>query len=219
MPRRLIFISSVQKELQQERIAMRDFIRGDALLRKQFDVFLFEELPASDRKANDVYLEMVEKCDVYVGIFGNEYGNPNSSGLSPTEQEYQLARDKAKYRIILVKGMKDHSRDERMIELIHKAQNELIRKRFSDPSELIALLYASLVDYLEQQHIITSDPFDAALNMEASVNDIDSDKVAWFLKKAREERNYPLSENTPPVDVLLHLNLIHQNHLKNSALL
>jgi len=167
MPRRLIFISSVQKELQQERIAMRDFIRGDALLRKQFDVFLFEELPASDRKANDVYLEMVEKCDVYVGIFGNEYGNPNSSGLSPTEQEYQLARDKAKYRIILVKGMKDHSRDERMIELIHKAQNELIRKRFSDPSELIALLYASLVDYLEQQHIITSDPFDAALNMEA----------------------------------------------------
>ena len=219
MPRRLIFISSVQKELQQERIAMRDFIRGDALLRKQFDVFLFEELPASDRKANDVYLEMVEKCDVYVGIFGNEYGNPNSSGLSPTEQEYQLARDKAKYRIILVKGMKDHSRDERMIELIHKAQNELIRKRFSDPSELIALLYASLVDYLEQQHIITSDPFDAALNMEASVNDIDSDKVAWFLKKAREERNYTLSENTPQVDVLIHLNLIHQNHLKNSALL
>jgi ATP-dependent DNA helicase RecG len=219
MSRRLIFISSVQKELQLERIAMRDFIRGDALLRKQFDVFLFEELPASDRKADDVYLEMVEKCDVYVGIFGNEYGKPNSNGMSPTEQEYQLARDKAKYRIILVKGTEDSARNERMAALIHKAQNELIRKRFSDPSELIALLYASLVDYLEQQHVITSDPFDAALNMEASADDIDSKKVAWFLKKAREERNYPLSENTPPIDTLLHLNLMHQDRLKNSALL
>jgi predicted HTH transcriptional regulator len=219
MSRRLIFISSVQKELQPERISLRDFIRGDALLRKQFDVFLFEELPASDRKADDVYLEMVEKCDVYVGIFGNEYGKPNSSGMSPTEQEYQLARDKAKYRIILVNGMKDNTRDERMTALIRKAQNELIRKRFSDPSELIALLYASLVDYLEQQHVITSDPFDAALNLEASADDIDSEKVTWFLKKAREERNYPLSENTPPVDALLHLNLMHQDRLKNSALL
>ena len=219
MSRRLIFISSVQKELQPERISLRDFIRGDALLRKQFDVFLFEELPASDRKADDVYLEMVEKCDVYVGIFGNEYGKPNSSGMSPTEQEYQLARDKAKYRIILVKGANDSTRDERMNALIQKAQNELIRKRFSDPSELIALLYASLVDYLEQQHVITSDPFDAALNMEASADDIDSEKVAWFLKKARAERNYPLSENTPPVDALLHLNLMVQNRLKNSALL
>jgi hypothetical protein len=102
MPQRLIFISSVQKELQQERFALRDYICGDALLRKQFDVFLFEDLPASDRKADDVYLQMVEKCDVYVGIFGNEYGKPNASGLSPTEREYKIARDKSKYRIILV---------------------------------------------------------------------------------------------------------------------
>ncbi len=219
MPQRLIFISSAQKELQQERFALRDYIRGDALFRKQFDVFLFEDLPASDRKADDVYLEMVEKCDVYVGIFGNEYGKPNASGLSPTEQEYQLARDKAKYRIILVKGLDDTARDERMNALIQSAQSELIRKRFSDASELIALLYASLIDYMEQQRIISTDPFDTAVHPEASVADIDAEKVSWFLKRAREERNYPLSENTPVIDALRHLNLMHQDRLKNSALL
>ena len=34
-----IFISSVQKELQAERQAVRDFVRGDPLLRRFFDLF------------------------------------------------------------------------------------------------------------------------------------------------------------------------------------
>ena len=46
-----IFVSSVQKEFAQERRAIRDFVEGDALLRRFFDVFLFEDLPASDRRA------------------------------------------------------------------------------------------------------------------------------------------------------------------------
>jgi len=39
-----IFISSVQKELAEERRVIRDFVRGDALLRRFFDVFLFEDI-------------------------------------------------------------------------------------------------------------------------------------------------------------------------------
>ena len=41
-----IFISSVQKELAAERRAIRDFVRGDALLGQYFEVFLFEDAPA-----------------------------------------------------------------------------------------------------------------------------------------------------------------------------
>ena len=48
-----IFVSSVQKEFAQERRAIRDFVEGDALLRRFFDVFLFEDLPASDRRADE----------------------------------------------------------------------------------------------------------------------------------------------------------------------
>jgi len=69
-----IFISSVQKELADERRAVADFIRNDPLLRLFFDVFLFEDLPASDRRADAVYLAEVERSDLYLGLLGNDYG-------------------------------------------------------------------------------------------------------------------------------------------------
>ena len=43
-----LFISSVQKEFETERAALRDYLRGDALMRRFFESFLFEEVPAAD---------------------------------------------------------------------------------------------------------------------------------------------------------------------------
>ena len=57
-----IFISSVQSEFAQERAALRDYLRGDPLMRRFFDVFLFEDVPASDRRPDDLYLD--EGCAV-----------------------------------------------------------------------------------------------------------------------------------------------------------
>ncbi|MEW5745114.1 MAG: DUF4062 domain-containing protein [Nitrospirota bacterium] len=121
-----IFISSVQKEMQQERRALKEFVQGDALLRRYFDVFLFEDLPASDRKADDVYLEEVEHCDVYVGLFGNEYGSEDAEGISPTEREFDLASAQGKVRLVFVKGAHDADRHPKMRVLIAKAGKQLI---------------------------------------------------------------------------------------------
>ncbi len=44
-----IFISSVQTEFAQEREALRDYLRGDPLMRRFFEVFLFEDVPAAGR--------------------------------------------------------------------------------------------------------------------------------------------------------------------------
>ena len=54
-----VFISSVQKELAEERRAVKAFVEGDPLLRRCFTVFLFEDLPARDRRADEVYLREV----------------------------------------------------------------------------------------------------------------------------------------------------------------
>jgi len=51
-----------------------DYLRGDALMRRFFEVFLFEDVPAADRRADALYLDEVQRCDVYVGLFGNDYG-------------------------------------------------------------------------------------------------------------------------------------------------
>jgi len=69
-----IFISSVQREFSRERAQLRDYLRGDPLLRRFFEVFLVEDIPASDRQP-DALAERV--------------------GLTPDGVKYHLARLKA----------------------------------------------------------------------------------------------------------------------------
>ena len=67
-----ISISSVQGEFSEERAAIRDYLRDDALLRRFFDVVLFEDDPALDRRPEPRYLQEVERSDIYVGLFRRE---------------------------------------------------------------------------------------------------------------------------------------------------
>ena len=97
-----IFVSSVQREFADERVALRDYVRGDPLLRRFFDVF--EDVPATDRRPDQLYLEEVERCDLYAGLFGNGYGFEDDQGLSPTEREFDRATDVGAHRLIFVKG-------------------------------------------------------------------------------------------------------------------
>ena len=52
MKRKRIFVSSVQKEFAAERKALRDYLHDDPLFRRFFEVFLFEDLPAADQRAD-----------------------------------------------------------------------------------------------------------------------------------------------------------------------
>ena len=70
-----IFISSVQKEFERERAELGEFIAGDALLRRQFTTFIFErDIPAEDRRADDVYLDELSTCDLYLARYVERYG-------------------------------------------------------------------------------------------------------------------------------------------------
>jgi ATP-dependent DNA helicase RecG len=140
----LVFVSSAQKEMKDERRAARDFIEGDALLRRFFDVFLFEDLPASGRRPDELYLAEVERSAIYLGLFGNEYGYEDAAGVSPTEQEFDRATATGKERLVFIKGTDDKARHPKMRALIRKASDQLNRRRFGSISELTALLYAAL---------------------------------------------------------------------------
>jgi hypothetical protein len=99
-----VFISSVQRELAAERRALKSYIEGDPLLRRFFQVFLFEDLPASDQRADEVYLREVENCAIYIGLFGREYGSEDGSGVSPTEREFAHATENGKDRLVFLIG-------------------------------------------------------------------------------------------------------------------
>ncbi|MCG2708350.1 MAG: DUF4062 domain-containing protein [Candidatus Omnitrophica bacterium] len=214
-----IFFSSVQKELKEERRALRDYIYGDALLSRFFDVFLFEDLPASDRRADDVYLEEVKTSDIYLGLFGNQYGAEDSEGISPTHKEFLLATQLGKPRFIFVKGDADTARHPKMLALLHLAGDQLIRRRFNTAAELHSAVYASLVHYLLGSGRLLTGPFDATVCRNAELNDISKDKIRWFLTRARNARDYALADMTPVFDALTHLNLLDKGKPNHAAIL
>jgi ATP-dependent DNA helicase RecG len=217
--RKILFISSVQKELQSERRAIKDYVQNDPLLRRFFDVFLFEDLPASDRKADDVYLEEVEQCDVYIGLFGNEYGTDDAKEISPTEKEFNLASDKGKPRLIFIKGTDDKPRHPKMLKLIRKAGSQLIRRRFDEIPDLTAGLYAALIEHMERSGDLRTLPFDTSACPRATINDLPQEKIRWFLELAKRERNYPLSAKSSRDKALTHLNLLDNGNPTHAAVL
>ena len=108
-----IFISSVQKEFAAERKALAQYIRNDALLGGFFEVFLFEEIAANSYTAPQVYLAEVAASHIYVGLLGNEYGFEDNQGISPTEHEYNEAKEQLLQKWIYVKGQADENRHPR----------------------------------------------------------------------------------------------------------
>lgn len=214
-----IFISSAQKEFAEERAALRDFLRGDALMRRFFEPFLFEEVPAGDRRADTVYLDEVERCEIYLGLFGNDYGFEDAHGVSPTQREFELATKRHKLRLIFVKGGDDKAKHPKMQALIRRAGSDLIRRRFATAAELVAAVYAALVQVLVDRELIRTGPFDAAPCPKAKLADLDAESMARFIREARRARGFPLNESSSPRELLTHLNLLNDGRPTNAAVL
>ena len=123
---------------------MRDYVHDDVLVRRFFDVFLFEDAPASDRRPDQLYLDEVVRSDIYLGLFGREYGSEDGEGVSPTEREFDRATVVGSHRLIFVKGAGDNLRHPKTNSLISKAQSGLIRKQFNTTAELVTGVYAAL---------------------------------------------------------------------------
>lgn len=203
-----IFVSSVQKELAAERRAVKARVLGDPVLRRFFDVFLFEDLPASGRRADEVFLAEVDRCDVYVGLFGESYGFEDAAGVSPTEREFERATASGKERLVFVRGAGDSGRHPKMLALIRKAGDQLVRRRFATVAELLESIGTSLADFLERRGAIQSRPFDERACPGAGLEDIDAGTVRDFVRRARGERKFPLPETAGTADVLSHLEML-----------
>jgi ATP-dependent DNA helicase RecG len=219
MTKRKIFISSVQKEFKDERRGLKDYISGDPLLGRFFDVFLFEALPASDRRADEVYLKEVGASDIYLGLFGDDYGKKNREGRSPTHEEFLLASKLGKFRLIFVKGESDANRHPQMLDLLKTAGDQLIRRRFNTLPELNAAVYASLVSHLLETGRIMTGPFDATACRGSAKSDVSEEKIRWFLSRAKNARDYALDERTPVMDVLAHLDLLDKGKPNHAGIL
>ena len=57
MARLRILVSSVQSEFARERAALRDYLNGDPLLRQFFDVLVFKDARARERRPDELDLD------------------------------------------------------------------------------------------------------------------------------------------------------------------
>ena len=200
-----VFISSVQREFAAERQMLAEYIRKDALLGKFFDVFLFEEEPACDVEARDLYLPEVEKSDIYLGILGAQFGNADVDGISPTEREYDLATIKGKERLVFVKKCERDPLEERFVQ---KVQSDVVRKSFETMEELQLSVYAALVRVLEIKGYIRVAPFDLAVDTDLTLADVDDAKVRDYLARAREAKKISVPKDADAAWLLTKLGMI-----------
>lgn len=88
-----LFVSSVQKELEDERLIIQNLVNTDSFLSAHCTPVLYEFEPASPAKALEGCLASLDGCQVYLLIVGAQYGSLVGD-LSITHAEDRRAKEK-----------------------------------------------------------------------------------------------------------------------------
>lgn len=217
-----IFVSSVQREFAQVRKQLKTHLSRNPDYRRLFESFVFEEdVIVTDRRTDEVYLDELAQCDLYLGIIGNEYGFEDKDGVSPTEREYDEATRLGLPRLMFVLGRDNSFRHPKEAAFLGKVSSDLIRSKCDDVGTLFLEITAALDGILVDQGAFRVGPFDVAACEGATMDDVNRDKIAWFIERARLVRNADLEIGMSPQSVFTHLQLFVQSGggLTNAAVL
>ena len=144
-----IFVSSVQKELEIERVAVAGWVSADPQLSEHCDVVLFEKEPLTGKRISKPYLECLKTCQIYLLILDCEYGNPPE--FSATHEEYQFARENGMPMLVFIKGTKDWKREDKTKEFFAEIKaDENTYRRFHDRVDLQSEIQSALGSVLKE---------------------------------------------------------------------
>jgi predicted HTH transcriptional regulator len=214
-----VFVSSVQQELENERVAIAELISTDSFLSRHCEAVLFECLPASTVSTQDGYLAELDSSDVYVGIIGFEYGPLGHDSLSAMHREYLQAEQRRMPVLIFVKGHsgRDKDRSEKMKELFDRIRDSQIGhtyRRFANYQELKQFVRDALLPVLEkrgfnpssaeqtefEQTLSAASDFDTQLLNQVDVTDLDQDLARQYVTAVMKEP----PKNTAAIQQTLH---------------
>ncbi|MEN6420908.1 MAG: helix-turn-helix domain-containing protein [Smithella sp.] len=146
-----IFVSSVQKELEDERLIVQNLVNTDAFLSAYCVPVLYEFEPASPDKALEGCLQSLENCQVYILIVGVEYGTPVGA-VSITHAEYLKAKAKKLPVLAFIKGDRSVKREEGTLKLLAELDADGPKyKRFGNVIELQKEVRAALAKLLKDR--------------------------------------------------------------------
>jgi len=143
-----VFVSSVQKELEDERLVVQNLVNTDAFLSAHCAPVLYELEPASPEMALEGCLRALGGCQVYLLIVGVEYGN-RMGELSTTHAEYRRAKEIGLPVLAFIKGEREVSREDGTAALLAELDADGPKyKRFGNVIELQKEVRAALVNLL-----------------------------------------------------------------------
>ena len=146
-----VFVSSVQKELEDERLIVQNLVNTDAFLSAYCTPVLYELEPASPDKALEGCLQSLDGCQVYLLIVGIEYGTP-VGGLSITHAEYRRAKKRKLPVLAFIKGDRSVKREDGTSKLLAELDADGPKyKRFGNVIELQKEVRAALVKLLKDR--------------------------------------------------------------------
>jgi len=186
-----VFVSSVQKELEVERVAIASLITTDPFLMQHCEPALFEYEPAPARKGSRPYLKCLDGCQIYLLLIYKAYGNHDGK-LSPTHHEYRHAQKLELPTIVFVKGGSSAD-SERAAET--KAFFDEIRKnkhtykRFIDRLDLRSEVLRALTRTLKEEFQIepSSAEVDAGKELIAAASAFESTPLTAVYWKSLDE--------------------------------
>lgn len=143
-----IFVSSVQKELEDERLIVQNLVNTDPFLSTQCIPVLFEFEPASPTRALQGCLESLDRCDVYLLIVGVEYGTLVGD-VAITHAEYRRAKERSLPVLAFIKGDRGLEREEGTLDLLAELEADgPTYRRFGNVVQLQKEVRAALVQLL-----------------------------------------------------------------------
>jgi len=153
-----VFISSVQKELEPERLALFSLLTTDPTLKDYIEPVLFEHLSPPARPTKKPYLETLKTCLVYILMLDREYA-PDGIAKSATHEEYDLACSMGIPALAMIKGKHDTGRDPRTQAFFKTIKKDgFIYKRFIDRIDLKKEVAAWLIQVLRDEFGIEPQP-------------------------------------------------------------
>jgi tetratricopeptide (TPR) repeat protein len=149
-------ISSTARDLPKHRQKVMD-----ACMRlSMFYPDMMEHLTATDANAFEVSLRIVDRADIYVGIFGFRYGYvPGGQDISVTEAEYNRAVERGIPRLIFLMSDNHDIKPSdfeggdgaaKLTALKERLKRERVVGFFDNPDDLKAQVIQSLVPYRER---------------------------------------------------------------------
>jgi predicted HTH transcriptional regulator len=146
-----VFVSSVQKELEDERLIIQNLVNTDPFLSAHCTPVLYEYEPASADKVLEGCLRSLDNCQVYLLIVGVQYGTP-AGELSITHTEYRYAKQMDLPILAFIKGERTVKRECDTDILLKELEADGFKyKRFGNVIGLQKEVRAALVKLLQDR--------------------------------------------------------------------